>query len=294
MRVVILGAGHAGITLAYFFKKAGMDVTVVEKDFVGSGETGYSTGIFPMEQSIFDFYRKIEDYTLHYFRPVVYDHIKGTERGRSIYVDGYNYAYYTSIVLEKESVKFEVLSPYQGIEFDGEKITGIKTNRGVFGGDIFIVAAGGSTPFIVQEFENLDGVKFKWVRSLLLKPVDQFPRLVIYDDKFVIKPEGRDRLILRENEGIEVEPEKDIVNKKRGVDENFYTIVYEYFEKKYPELMDSSIERGWATLCLESKKPVKRLDRIRNLYIFAGFGCMGFSIIPKMADKLVKEVLRNG
>ena len=293
MRVVILGAGHAGVTLAYFLKKAGVEITVIEKDFVGSGETGYSTGVFPMEQEIFDFYREFEDYTLHYFKPVVYDHVNGDEKGRSIYVDGYNYAYYTSIVLEKEGVKFEVMNPFHGIEFDDEKITGIKTDRGVFDGDIFIVAAGGSTPFIVQEFENLEGIKFKWVRSLLLKPVKRFTRQVIYDDEFVIKPEGEERLILRENQGIKVELQNDVVNKTRGVDKDFYTVVYKYLEEKHPELMDVSVERGWASLCMESEKPMRKSKRFKNLYIFAGFGCMGFSVIPKMAKKLVKEVLQN-
>ncbi len=293
MRIAILGAGHAGVTLAYFLKKSSVDVTVIEKDFVGSGETGYSTGVFPMDQEIFDFYREIEEYTLHYFKPIVYDHVKGGEKGKSIYVDGYSYAYYTSIVLEKEGVKFEVMNPFHGMEFDDGKVTGIKTDRGFFGADIFIIAAGGSTPFIVKEFENLEGIKFKWVRSLLLKPVKRFPRQVIYNDEFVIKPEGEERVILRENRGIKVEPQDDVVNKTRGIDEEFYSVVYEYLEKKHPELMDSSIERGWATLCMEAEEPVKKSKRFSNLYYFAGFGCMGFRVIPEMAKRLVKEVLQN-
>ncbi len=293
MRIVILGAGHAGVTLAYFLKKSGVDITVIDKDFVGSGETGYSTGIFPMDPKIFDFYKEIEEYTLHYFRPIVYDHIKEGEKGESVYVDGYNYAYYTSIVLEKEGVKFEVMNPFHGIKFDDKKITGIKTGRGFFDGDIFIVSAGGSTPFIVKDFENLEGIKFKWVRSLLLNPVKRFPQQVIYDNEFVIKPEGEERLILRENQGIRVDPQEDVVNKTRGVDEEFYSVVYEYIEKEHPELMDASIERGWATLCMEAEEPIKKSRKFNNLYFFAGFGCMGFRVIPKLAEKLVKEVLQN-
>ena len=293
MKVVIVGAGHAGVTLAYFFKKAKADVTVLEKDFVGSGETGYSTGIFPYEPGIFEFYKEIEEYTLGYFKPLVYEHILKGDKGQSIYVDGYNYAYYTSIVLEKEGVRFEVMNPFVGFECSRSKILGVKTRRGIFKGDIFIVSAGGSTPFILKDFENLDGVSFRWVRSLLLKPHGHFSRVVFYDDEFVLKPEGEDRIILREQEGVEVEPGEDVVNKTRGVDEDFYTKVADYLENTHPELLDASLERGWSTLCMEARDPVKRSGQMENLFIFAGFGCMGFRSIPVLAKKLIKEVLND-
>ncbi len=284
MRVVIIGAGHAGITLAYFFKNEGLDVLVIEKDFVAGGETGYSTGIFPSREDVLKFYREIEEYTLGYFRPLIYDHVRGSERGKSIYVDGYNYAYYTSIVLEKEGVQFEVMNPFFKFEGDGRRISQVITKRGSFKGDVFIVAAGGTTPFIVDDFKD---VSFRWIRSLLLKPRKRF-ETVIYDDEFVLKPEG-DRVILREEKGVKVKPDSDVINKTRGVDEDFYGVVAEYFERKHPELMDASIERAWATLCMEAKKPVFKVRE--NLFAFAGFGCYGFGQIPKLAEKLVKEVI---
>lgn len=42
--VAIIGAGIVGLTSAYLLKKAGYTVAVVEKDTVGSGVSGYTTG----------------------------------------------------------------------------------------------------------------------------------------------------------------------------------------------------------------------------------------------------------
>ncbi len=174
MKVVIIGAGLAGITLAYLFKKEGVDVVVIEKDFVGSGETGYSTGVFPLEKDVLEFYREIEKYTRCYFQPVIYDHIRNGKRGKSVYIDGYNFSYYTSIVLEKEGVQFEVMNPFYRFRINGNRIKSAVTKRGEFRGDIFIVAAGASSPFIV----NGMNMNFRWIRSLLLKPRKKFETVI--------------------------------------------------------------------------------------------------------------------
>ncbi len=42
--VAIVGAGIAGLTTAYLLKRAGLKVVVVEKDTVGSGISGNTTG----------------------------------------------------------------------------------------------------------------------------------------------------------------------------------------------------------------------------------------------------------
>lgn len=42
--VVIVGAGIAGLTTAYLLKKAGLNVVVIEKDSVGDGVSGHTTG----------------------------------------------------------------------------------------------------------------------------------------------------------------------------------------------------------------------------------------------------------
>lgn len=42
--VAIIGAGIAGLTSAYFLTKSGLSVAVVEKDTIGAGVTGHTTG----------------------------------------------------------------------------------------------------------------------------------------------------------------------------------------------------------------------------------------------------------
>ena len=42
--VVIVGAGIVGLTSAYLLKQAGLTVAVIEKNYIGSGVTGYTTG----------------------------------------------------------------------------------------------------------------------------------------------------------------------------------------------------------------------------------------------------------
>lgn len=44
-RVIILGAGITGITVAFELKRRGYDIKVVDKGFLGSGSTGLSAGI---------------------------------------------------------------------------------------------------------------------------------------------------------------------------------------------------------------------------------------------------------
>lgn len=41
--IVIVGGGIAGLTVAYMLAKAGKDVVVLERDYIGSGETGNTT-----------------------------------------------------------------------------------------------------------------------------------------------------------------------------------------------------------------------------------------------------------
>src|ERR1043166_5572460 len=41
---VIVGGGIAGISAAYLLKKAGQKVAILEKDAIGNGTTGHTTG----------------------------------------------------------------------------------------------------------------------------------------------------------------------------------------------------------------------------------------------------------
>ena len=311
MKIVIIGGGIAGITLAYLLRDH--DVTVIEKDFVGGGETGYSTGVFPIEEGIevtddgtllhsfqntgesgpsqkanrsLEFYRAVEEFTLNYFKPVIFDHrdlVNGSS-GKSVYVDGYSFCYYTSIVLEKNGMNFEVMNEALELVEESDRVVKVVSKRGEFTGDVFIVAAGASTPFIT----GADGARFSWIRSLLLKPHRPFEPLVLYDRDFTIKPEGENRIIIRENSGIEVNLNGDIANKTRGVDEGFYEKVFVYLERSGSPFLDSDVERGWATICTEATEPVKRLES--NLYAFFGFGCRGFGLIPMLAKNLKEEI----
>jgi glycine/D-amino acid oxidase-like deaminating enzyme len=42
--VVVIGGGVRGMAVAYYLKKAGVDVIVLEKRFVGAGASGLSMG----------------------------------------------------------------------------------------------------------------------------------------------------------------------------------------------------------------------------------------------------------
>jgi glycine/D-amino acid oxidase-like deaminating enzyme len=48
----IVGGGIAGLTAAYFLKKAGLSVAVIEKDRVGGGVSGYTTGKVTSQHNI--------------------------------------------------------------------------------------------------------------------------------------------------------------------------------------------------------------------------------------------------
>ena len=57
--VVIVGAGIAGLTTAYLLKKEGLRVAVIEKDTVGSGVSGYTTGKISSQHNLI--YAKLID-----------------------------------------------------------------------------------------------------------------------------------------------------------------------------------------------------------------------------------------
>jgi D-amino-acid dehydrogenase len=44
LRVVVIGAGLAGISTAYFLRRSGADVTVVERGPAPARETSYANG----------------------------------------------------------------------------------------------------------------------------------------------------------------------------------------------------------------------------------------------------------
>ncbi len=52
-KVCIIGAGITGISTAYYLSKAEMEVTILEKDFIGSKTTGHTTGKITAQHGLF-------------------------------------------------------------------------------------------------------------------------------------------------------------------------------------------------------------------------------------------------
>lgn len=51
--VCVIGGGITGITSAYYLSKKGLDVTILEKDFLASKTTGHTTGKVSVQQGLF-------------------------------------------------------------------------------------------------------------------------------------------------------------------------------------------------------------------------------------------------
>ena len=57
--VLIVGGGITGITTAYFLKDSNLNVTLIEKDHVGSGATAFTTGKLTYMQDLI--YHKMDE-----------------------------------------------------------------------------------------------------------------------------------------------------------------------------------------------------------------------------------------
>ena len=51
--IVVVGAGAVGCAIAYFLSKAGLQVTILEKESIGSGSSAHATGLFTLLGSDF-------------------------------------------------------------------------------------------------------------------------------------------------------------------------------------------------------------------------------------------------
>lgn len=61
--VAIIGGGIAGLSTAYQLKQAGKKVAVLEKDFIGSGVTGHTTGKVTSQHNL-NYHRLVKDFRL--------------------------------------------------------------------------------------------------------------------------------------------------------------------------------------------------------------------------------------
>ena len=160
-KIVVAGAGHGGITAAALLAKAGFDVTVFERG--EKGKLGYDwTDIFdPKALDAVGCPRPSEDkfqwkIDMTFFGPHTDDEHKIRQRvpndpqemeikmeRRDIYELLIDFA-------ESSGVKFVYETNILGPLMKGERVAGIKTDRGFFLGDMVIDAAGAESPLRTQ------------------------------------------------------------------------------------------------------------------------------------------------
>ncbi len=189
-KIIVAGAGHGGITAAAQLAKAGFDVTVYERG--KKGELGYDwTDIFdPKALDLVGCPRPEEGkwewkIDMTFFGPTTKDEHKIRQRvpndpnemeikmeRRDIYDLLINFA-------EGNGVKFEYEVNIEGPVMCGDRVVGIKTNKGEFLGDMVIDAAGAESPIRTNLPKCLGiqqhpvwGEKFYVYRAFYDLPVD--------------------------------------------------------------------------------------------------------------------------
>lgn len=152
-QIIVAGGGHGGIAAAYILAKSGFDVTVYEKNkredmgydwtdiFDKKGFTACGMDLPPKElyslKHDMTFYGPSHEKALVQNTPEDQLEIKMERK------DIYNYIISNA---EKAGVKFEFQTQIVSPVMLGTRVAGIKTNKGIFYGDLVIDAAGMNSP----------------------------------------------------------------------------------------------------------------------------------------------------
>jgi glycine/D-amino acid oxidase-like deaminating enzyme len=109
--VCIIGGGITGITTAYYLAKSGIDVVILEKDYIASKTSGHTTGKISAQHGLFYKYL-VESYGFNYAKKYAEANIKAIKDIKNIIETeniNCNFEFKDSIVYSQEPEKYKEL-----------------------------------------------------------------------------------------------------------------------------------------------------------------------------------------
>ncbi len=174
---------------------------------------------------------------------------------------------------------------------EGDRITGVETDLGVFSASIVVVASGAWTSLIEDKFNLLSDIKIKPVRGQMLAFNDNHKlfRHVIYSPRGYLVPRKNNRILV----GATVE---DVGFDSRTTGAGAASLLNTAFEIA-PEFKNLSLKKTWAGLrpfAADGLPILGATAEIENLFIATAHFRNGILLAPKTAEILADKIVGTG
>jgi len=175
--------------------------------------------------------------------------------------------------------------------FEGDRITGVETDLGVFSASIVVVASGAWTSLIEDKFNLLSDIKIKPVRGQMLAFNGDYKlfRHVIYSRRGYLVPRKNNRILV----GATVE---DVGFDSRTTGAGAASLLNTAFEIA-PEFKNLSLKKHWAGLrpfAADGLPILGATAEIENLFIATAHFRNGILLAPKTAEILADKIVGTG
>ena len=192
-------------------------------------------------------------------------------------------------LLVKRGVKFEFNTKLTDFSMENGRIKSIKTNKGTFEGDEFIVAAGAWTPLLMKKlgiFMPLQGGKGY---SFTIDNPPTMPKLpsILVEGRIATTPMMH---------GLRIAGTMEFTGINHEINQNRIEGIIESVKKAMPGLRDYDFTqiKPWAGLrpCTPDGLPyIGRISSVENLQIGTGHAMLGWTLGPITGKMLAEEVM---
>lgn len=164
MNAIVVGAGPAGLGAALAFRRAGLDVTVLEKQVVIGGKRRGETIRFSEEVESLLYKGFFKGQAIHQInRRRYYSHsgkyyAEKTIENPNIIIHFTHFVKEIARLAETEGVKIQTDTEVRGFVFEGEHVRGVQTAAGVLGADVVALTTGHHTGLIKEAIPARKGV----------------------------------------------------------------------------------------------------------------------------------------
>jgi sarcosine oxidase subunit beta len=229
--------------------------------------------------------------------PSIYteDLLLGLYTPEDLYIDPGGYAYALYSYMKGKRVRFLLYEELNELIAEGDRITGVVTNRSKVEGDLFLVCTGGWTKEVLASLGIKLPLKLYMAQAGVLKPRAPLSLPILHDCGlgFYLREEPGGLILFGDgSKPIEGGPYRV---PSQGT-QDFIEGMAESISKRVPELTGASIVRTWTGVCTGTPDRRPLIGKIRpfeNLFAAAGLNGFGFMRAPALG-RLVATLMLEG